>query len=53
MSEVPLQDPFEDTDPSNTGLYPQPVLPEPYRGTLLIINTPLLGPCSRTIPRVI
>ena len=24
-----------------------------YRGTSLIGNTPLLGPCSRTIPRVI
>ena len=24
-----------------------------YRVTLLIINTPLLGTCSRTIPRVI
>ena len=25
----------------------------PYRGTSLISNTPLLGPCSGTIPRVI
>ena len=24
-----------------------------YRGTSLIRNTPLLGPCSRTIPRVL
>ena len=24
-----------------------------YRGTSLIINTPLLGPYSRTIPRVL
>ena len=24
-----------------------------YRGTLLIRNTPLLGPCSRTIPRAL
>jgi hypothetical protein len=24
-----------------------------YRGTSLIINTPLLGPCSRAIPRVL
>ena len=25
----------------------------PYRGTSLIINTPPLGPYSRTIPRVL
>ena len=25
----------------------------PYRGTWLRINTPILGPCSRTIPRVL
>ena len=32
---------------------PEKVNPHPYRGTSLIRNTPLLGPYSRTIPRVV